>query len=207
MLMAGVVLAGCGAADTEQVPADDSSSGGISAPPVPDSTAPTTPTGLTASAVSSSQISLRWSPSTDNVAVTGYRVYQNGLLLAATGNVTTYDATGLAAFTTYTYRIEALDAAGNASGISAPASASTLASNTATLEWDPVAGATGYRIYYGVTQGGPYDQSPANGIDVGKVTTFTVTGLAGRTRYYFVATAHNATSESAFSNEVTKDVP
>jgi fibronectin type 3 domain-containing protein len=207
MLMASIVLAGCGATDTEQQPGNSSSSGGVAPPVVPDTTAPTTPSGLTASAESSSQISLAWAPSTDNVAVTGYRVYQNGVLLAATGNVTTYLVTGLAAFTTYTYRIDALDASGNASGLSAPASASTLASNTATLEWDPVAGAIGYRVYYGVTQGGPYFQASGGGIDVGKATTYTVTGLAGRTRYYFVATAFSATAESAYSNEVSKDLP
>jgi len=207
ILITSAVLGGCGASDSGPEPGGSGSTGGGLTPTVPDATPPTTPTGLTASAVSSSHISLRWSPSTDNIAVTGYRVYQNGLLLAATGNVTTYDVTGLAAFTTYTYRIDAIDAEGNASGKSAPASASTLSSSTATLEWDSVAGASGYRIYYGVTQGGPYDQSPVNGIDVGNATTFTVTGLAGHTRYYFVATAYSAAVESPFSNEVFKDVP
>ena len=81
------------------------------------------------------------------------------------------------------------------------------AGNTAVLQWDPVAGAMGYRIYYGTTQGGPYFQSPRNGVRVGNVTTFTVTGLRGGTRYFFVATAFNATSESWFSNEVSKALP
>jgi len=39
---------------------------------------PSTPTGLLASAVSSSQINLSWTASTDNVGVTGYRVYRAG---------------------------------------------------------------------------------------------------------------------------------
>jgi hypothetical protein len=77
-------------------------------------------------------------------------------------------------------------------------------SDAAALEWDPVAGAIGYRIYYGTTQGGPYFQSPGNGVSVGNITTFTVTGLRRATRYFFVATALDATSESAFSNEVSK---
>jgi hypothetical protein len=134
-------------------------------------------------------------------------VYQDGVLLAAVGNTTAYEVTGLAANTTYTYRVDAVDAAGNASGKSALASATTLASNTVTLEWDPVSGAAGYRIYYGTTQGGPYFQSPGNGVDAGNVTAFTVTGLAGRARYFFVTTAFNATSESNYSNEVFKDIP
>jgi chitodextrinase len=207
MLLASLALVGCGATDSGPDPATSGGAGGIAPPPVLDATAPTTPSGLTASADSSSKIALAWSPSADNVAVTGYRVYQNGVLLAAIGNVTTYLVTGLAAFTTYTYRVDAIDAAGNASGLSAPASATTLASNTATLAWDPVAGALGYRVYYGVTQGGPYFQATGSGIDVGKATTYTITGLAGRTRYYFVATAFSAAAESVFSNEVFKDVP
>ena len=64
----------------------------------------------------------------------------------------------------------------------------------------------GYRIYYGTTQGGPYFQSPGNGVDVGNATTFTVSGLTSGTRYFFVATAV-ATYESLFSNEVFKDIP
>jgi chitodextrinase len=184
-----------------------SNAASASTPAIPDTTPPTTPSGLAANAVSSSQIELSWSPSTDNVAVTGYRVYQNGVFLAAVGNVTAYQVTGLAGSTSYTYHVDAVDAVGNASGISAPAFATTLASNTATLEWDAVAGAIGYRIYYGTTQGGPYFQSPGNGVNVGNVTSFTVTGLASGTRYFFVATAFDATNESAFSNEVFKDIP
>ena len=204
LIAANVMLGGCGGSE----PGSGSGGAGTTAgDAVPDTTPPTTPSGLTANAASSSRITLGWSPSADNVAVTGYRVYQNGVFLAAAGNATTYQVTGLAGFTTYTYRVDAVDAAGNASDISAPASATTLASNTATLGWDPAAGAIGYRIYYGTTQGGPYFQSPGNGVDVGNVTTFTLTGLAGRTRYFFVTTAFNATSESPFSNEVFKDIP
>ena len=49
-----------------------------------DSIAPTTPTGLAASAVAASSLTLSWSPATDNVAVTGYRVFRNGALAAST---------------------------------------------------------------------------------------------------------------------------
>src|SRR5436190_1270616 len=50
----------------------------VSNGPPPDTTPPTVPTGLTASAVSSSQINLSWTASSDNVGVSGYRVYRNG---------------------------------------------------------------------------------------------------------------------------------
>jgi chitodextrinase len=172
----------------------------------PDTTAPTIPAGLTATAISSSRIRLNWSASTDNVAVTGYRVYRNGVFLVSLGNVTTYESTGLAASTSYTYNVDAVDAAGNASGISAAAAATTSASNTATLDWDAAQNVIGYRIYYG-TASGTYLQAIGSGLNVGNVTTHTVTGL-GSGRYYFAATAVYAGNiESAFSNEVFKDLP
>jgi len=175
-----------------------------------DTTAPTTPTGLTANAVSSSQINLSWSASTDNVAVTGYRVYRNGVFLVTLGNVTTYQSTGLNSSTTYSYNVDAIDAAGNASGTSTAAGATTLASDgTATLAWNAstATNLSGYRIYYG-TAPGTYFQSLGEGVNVGNVTTFTITGLGRGTRYYFAATAYDTSnSESAFSNEVFKDIP
>lgn len=89
-----------------------------------DTQAPTTPAGLTAVAVSSSQINLTWSASTDNVGVAGYRVYRNGSLITTTSS-TSYSNTGLSPSTTYSYTVAAYDAAGNASAQSAPASATT----------------------------------------------------------------------------------
>jgi len=180
---------------------------------VPDTTPPSTPTGVTASAVSQSQINLSWSASTDNVAVTGYRVYRGGTLLTTVGNVTTYqNNTGLSASTNYSYRIAAIDAAGNASAQSTAASATTqtpTAPGSATLAWDAVttANLSGYRIYYG-TAPGTYVQPLGQGINVGNVTTYTVTGLNGGTRYYFAVTAvDTSNNESTFSNEVFKDIP
>jgi len=93
-----------------------------------DTQAPTVPTGLTAVATSSSQINLSWTASTDNVGVTGYRVYRS-INLIATTTATTYQNTGLAASTTYTYTVSAYDAAGNASAQSASASATTQAAS------------------------------------------------------------------------------
>ncbi|MEO8164501.1 MAG: putative glycoside hydrolase [Betaproteobacteria bacterium] len=94
-----------------------------------DTTAPTVPAGLSASAVSSSQIDLSWTASTDNVGVTGYRVYRNGTLIATLGAVTVYKNTALAASTSFTYTVQALDEAGNASAQSTAASATTPASS------------------------------------------------------------------------------
>lgn len=81
--------------------------------------------------------------------------------------------------------------------------------NAATLAWDPVVDPSlaGYRIYVG-TSSGIYLQPYGNGLDVGKVTTYSVTGLSSGTRYYFVATAYDTMgNESSYSNEVFKDIP
>src|SRR5947207_1425050 len=98
----------------------------VSNGPPPDTTPPSVPTGLTASAVSSSQINLSWTASSDNVGVSGYRVYRNGTQIATTG-ATSFANTGLSPSTTYSYTVAAYDAAGNLSAQSSPASATTPA--------------------------------------------------------------------------------
>ncbi|MDO8742560.1 MAG: Ig-like domain-containing protein, partial [bacterium] len=94
--------------------------------PTPDTTVPTTPTSLTATAISTTQINLSWSAATDNVAVSGYRIYRNGTLLTTT-TATSYANTGLTASTAYSYTVSAYDAAGNMSAQSSGASATTQA--------------------------------------------------------------------------------
>ncbi|MGG1552595.1 DUF7594 domain-containing protein [Paenibacillus ferrarius] len=89
-----------------------------------DTQAPSTPTGLTGTAASSSQINLSWSASTDNVGVTGYDVYRGGSFLKTVTGTSTSD-TGLSASTTYSYYIKAKDAAGNASGQSSTINVTT----------------------------------------------------------------------------------
>jgi chitodextrinase len=107
-----------------------------------DTTPPSVPTNLTANAVSSSQINLSWSASTDNVGVAGYDIYRDGSLVKQT-TTTSYSDTGLALSTTYTYTVAAYDAAGNVSGQSAPASATTLSGGgTTTMTFNPVGDAT-----------------------------------------------------------------
>jgi chitodextrinase len=89
------------------------------ATPGPDTTAPSIPTGLSATVVSSSQINLSWSASTDPDNAPGqlsYRVYRNSVQIGTTAaGTTSFSDTGLAASTTYTYTVSAQDPAGNAS--------------------------------------------------------------------------------------------
>ena len=96
-----------------------------------DTTPPSAPSGLTATTVSSSQINLSWTASTDNVGVTGYKVERcqgtscTTFAQIGTPSTTTYSDTGLSASTAYRYRVRATDAAGNLSGYSNIASATT----------------------------------------------------------------------------------
>ncbi len=107
---------------------------GVSPPPSPDTQAPTVPTGLTATVVSSSAINLAWTPSTDNVGVTGYTFFANFTTLGTVSSAGT-SVTGLAASTTYSFTVAACDAAGNCSPQSAPVSATTFAAAQPTVDY------------------------------------------------------------------------
>jgi chitodextrinase len=176
----------------------------------PDTTPPSQPTGFTAVAAGSTAANLSWNASTDNVGVTGYIVRRNGTQIA-TPTATNFSDTGLSAGTTYTYTVAARDAAGNVSG-AASASVTTAPpppSNSASLTWDPVVAPnlSGYRVYFGNAPG-TYLQPRGQGVSVGNVTAYTVLGLSTATRYYFAVTATDTlTNESAYSNEVFKDIP
>lgn len=98
----------------------------------PDTEAPSVPGSLTATAASSSSASLTWSASTDNVAVTGYEIYRDGMLVGTAAS-TNYADSGLTANTTYSYTVKSYDAAGNVSAASAAASVTTPAGNSVTI--------------------------------------------------------------------------
>ncbi|HAS53416.1 MAG TPA: hypothetical protein DCS42_04390 [Nitrospiraceae bacterium] len=99
-----------------------------------DTQAPTVPTNLSATAVSSNQINLSWTASTDNVGIAGYKVYSSAGSYLKSVTVTSTSMTGLNASTQYCYRVSAYDAAGNESGQSSQACATTAASmQTVTL--------------------------------------------------------------------------
>lgn len=78
-----------------------------------DTTAPSTPAGLTATAAGTT-VTLGWNAATDDVGVVGYRITRGNTVLS--GSTTSYTDRGLAANTRYTYTVQALDAAGNLSG-------------------------------------------------------------------------------------------
>ncbi|MEZ7504255.1 endonuclease [Flavobacterium sp. Arc2] len=101
--------------------------------PTADTQAPSTPTNLVSSGTTQTTTNLSWTGSTDNVAVTGYNVYQ-GTSLKTTVTGTSYTFTGLTAATAYTFSIKAKDAAGNISASSNSVNSTTTAAAGSTTE-------------------------------------------------------------------------
>jgi C1A family cysteine protease len=99
-----------------------------STPPA-DTQAPTVPTGLASSSITSTSCKLSWTASTDNVGVTSYDIYKGGVLLA-NSTTNSYSVTGLTASTTYSFTVKAKDLAGNVSAASTALSVTTSAATT-----------------------------------------------------------------------------
>jgi chitodextrinase len=201
----------------------------IGGAPPPDTQAPTTPSGLSATAVGQTQINLSWTASTDNVGVTGYRIERcqgvscsNFAEIAATsGTGTTFSNTGLTAGTSYSYRVRAQDAVPNLSGYSNTASATTSTAPdtqppttpsglTATaagttqinLSWTGSTdnvGVTGYHIER--CQGAGCSNFAEIAATSGTGTTFSNTGLTTGTSYSYRVRAQDAVPNlSGYSN-------
>jgi chitodextrinase len=97
-------------------------------PAAPDTAAPSVPGDLTATAVSASQINLAWTASTDNVRLSGYKIYRGeALTLIGATDINSYSDMGLTASTSYTYKVAAYDTSSNFSAQSNSATATTLA--------------------------------------------------------------------------------
>ena len=89
--------------------------------PTGDTEPPSVPTGLVAAAASGCRVDLAWHAATDNVGVTGYGIYRDGVLIGSVGGSSlAYADTGVAAASTYSYRVDAVDASGNRSDRSDP---------------------------------------------------------------------------------------
>lgn len=99
-----------------------------------DTTAPTVPSGVTATATGENRVQISWTASSDPAGlgqlvsgVTGYQIFRSGVLVT-TETSTAYLDTGLAQNTLYSYQIAAVDAAGNVSAKSASIGATTQVS-------------------------------------------------------------------------------
>ncbi|GAA4990909.1 chitodextrinase [Nonomuraea thailandensis] len=121
-----------------------------------DTSPPTAPAGLAASATTSTGTTLTWTASTDDTGVAGYEILRAAgatggtFTQAGTSATTSYTDTGLTPSTTYRYQVRARDAAGNTSPVSGTAQITTqpgtstgacAATGTVQTQWS-----TGYVI-------------------------------------------------------------
>ncbi|MBQ4818444.1 T9SS type A sorting domain-containing protein [Aquimarina sp. MMG016] len=175
-------------------------------PDTPDTEAPTAPANLNASGTTDVSTSLSWDASTDNIGVTAYDVYQDGVVVATVAT-TSADITGLSPSTSYDFSVIAKDAAGNESSASAiltvtteapdteaptaPANlvTSNLAANQVTITWDASTDNVGV-TEYDVLQDGVV-------VDTVTGTSATVTGLTPETTYAFTIVAKDAAGNAS----------
>ncbi|UCC71572.1 MAG: right-handed parallel beta-helix repeat-containing protein [Gemmatimonadota bacterium] len=183
----------------------------------PDTEPPSQPQNLSSPAQTGTTVDLVWDASTDNVGVSFYRIYRDGVEVASESS-TNHTAVGLTPATSYDFQVSAVDDAGNESTLSAVLTVTTLdtieptapgtptldskTETTVSISWgastDNV-GVTEYRVF-------------RDGVEVGTVaaptTSFTDTGLAPATTYAYHVTALDAAgNESPASGtlEVTTD--
>ena len=192
--------------------------GGDSAPTAPVSAttpiAPDAPTNLMATNVTMNSITLTWTDNANNE--TGYKITRelesNGSFQIATlpANTTTYTDTGLIPGGGYLYTVAAFNIAGPSTGaeldvdtIPAAPTGVTAAGGGAqiTLNWDAYGHAVhSYNIYRGSTSGGENPVPIATGVSG---TTFTDTGLAAGTTYFYQIAGVDDSGPGALSSEVS----
>ena len=136
---------------------------------------------------------------------TSYKVYratsQNGTYsLLGTVTATSYTNTGAKAGTTYYYKVKAVNSAGESAYsnvVSGRATVTTLTmghsatSGKPMLTWNAVSGATSYKVYRANSKNGAYSV-----INTTKALTYTNTGAALGTTYYYKVEALNAAGKS-----------
>jgi fibronectin type 3 domain-containing protein len=173
------------------------------------------PTGLQVTAFTSNSISLSWN------SVSGashYYVYRSdsasGPYSSSYSSSTSYNDSGLAAGTTYYYKVSAISSSsGSESPQSAYVSGTTISwpaptglqvtaftSNSISLSWNSVSGASNYRVYRSNSETGTYSSISGNINN----TSYTNSGLtAGTTYYYKVSAVSSNNTESPQSEPVS----
>ncbi|MDN3666581.1 endonuclease [Algibacter miyuki] len=99
-----------------------------------DTEAPTIPTNLVATNVTSTTVDLSWTPSTDDTGVTSYQIYVDGVYFLSSQSTTTITLTGLNPETTYSFAVLAADLANNKSDLSDAVNATTLEDSTPVID-------------------------------------------------------------------------
>ncbi|MCG2612609.1 T9SS type A sorting domain-containing protein, partial [Flavobacterium sp. SM15] len=153
-----------------------------------DTSLPTAST-LSASGTTTSSTNLSWTAATDNVGVTGYDVYQNGVLKTTT-TATTLAVAGLSASTTYNFYVKAKDAAGNASSASNTVIVTTMNNGAS---YCTSSGSTA-REYINRVQFGSINNLSGNNNGYGNYTSQSTSISTGSTVTITITPAWNGTS-------------
>ncbi len=163
-----------------------------------DTTKPARPAGLVASSITTTSCALAWTPSTDDVGVTGYDIYRSGVLLGSSP-APAWALNGLAPDTNHRLTVRAFDAAGNrsAAGValvvrtlanppSAPSGliVANLKAASFTLKWPASTGGTGGIAGYDVFQEGALAGSTTK-------RSYAFTGLIPVTEYHLSVAARD----------------
>jgi uncharacterized protein (TIGR02145 family)/uncharacterized repeat protein (TIGR02543 family) len=173
--------------------------------------APNTPTNVSATAASSSSITVSWSAVS---GASGYNVYRSTSASGSYSQVENTSSasvtnTGLSSGTTYYYKISAYNDGGESSqssyasattNLAAPntptnVSATVASSSSITVRWSAVSGASGYYVYRSTSASGSYSQ-----VENTSSTSITNTGLSSSTTYYYKISAYNNGGESSQSS-------
>lgn len=209
------------ASGTDDFHVDDAS---VFGPPPPgDTTPPAAPTGLVATAVSSTRVDLDWDDNTEP-DLAGYKIYRSetagGPYSLVDSGISTsdYSDTSAVPSTTYYYVVKAVDTSYNESDYSNEDSATTpgdttppaaptnlsasAGDSTVSLDWDDntEGDLDSYNVYRSTTQGSGYT-SIATGVANSDYIDNTVTN--GTTYYYVVTAVDTSSNESAYSNEAS----
>ncbi len=180
--------------------------------PPPDVTPPSQPQNLASPAQTGTTVDLVWDASTDDVGVSFYNIYRDGVGVGSESS-TNHTATGLTPATSYDFQVSAVDAAGNESALSAVLTVTTLdtveptspgtptldskTESTVSFSWTPATdnvGVTDYQVYR---------DGAAIATVAAPTTSYTDTGLTPETSYTYHVTALDAAgNESAPSGDL-----
>ena len=176
-----------------------------------DNQAPTVPTNVSLSNITTASIDISWTASTDNVAVTKYEIYANGNLHGESNN-TNYTASGLNSNTSYAITVLAKDVANNKSAQSTAVNGTTLTDTTPPSAPENVSisneTGTGFKVNWTAST----DDTAVTGYDIfvdgtlkgsSETNSYAVSGLTNSTTYSITVLAKDsANNKSALSEAV-----
>ncbi|MBI3124513.1 MAG: fibronectin type III domain-containing protein [Ignavibacteriales bacterium] len=184
-------------------------------------TAPTIPVAIAATTITASSFNANWNASVgtakyylDVATDNGFTSYVAGYQNKDVGNITTYNINGLTAGTNYYYRVRANNAGGTSGssntitlatipGAPTSTAATLVVSTSFSANWNAVTGAAGYKLDVSTVSNFASYVAGFDDLDVGNVTTYSVTGLSSNTTYYYRVEAYNNYGIGANSGVIT----